>query len=101
MKKYQHLTSVFLVQYQNKMEQNIIFHLEDPCHNHLVQLPDDFAADQKLKHVVKGIVQMPLKHWQAWGIDHLSRKPVLGFDQPLSKEILPNVHSETPQPTVF
>ena len=23
---------------------------------------------------------MPLKHWQAWGIDHLSRKPVPVFD---------------------
>jgi len=30
---------------------------------------------------------MPVKHWQeAWGIKHLSRKPVPGFDHPLSKE---------------
>ena len=37
---------------------------------------------------------MPLKHWQAWGIDHLSRKPVPMFDHPLSKEMLPNVQSD-------
>jgi len=37
---------------------------------------------------------MPLKHRQAWGIDHLSRKPVPVFDH--SKEILPNVQSKPP-----
>jgi len=36
--------------------------LEGTYNNHLVQLPDHFRADQKFKHVVKGIVQMPLKH---------------------------------------
>ncbi|KAK4816063.1 hypothetical protein QYF61_011071 [Mycteria americana] len=65
-------------------------------HDHPVQLPDRFRADQKLKHGIKGIVQMPLKHWQAWGIDHLSRKPVPGFDHPLGKEMLPKVQSEPP-----
>jgi len=34
----------------------------------------------KSKHVIKSIVQTPLKHWQAWGIDRLSRKPVPAFD---------------------
>jgi len=29
---------------------------------------------------------MPLKHCQAWGIDHLSRKPVPGFDTLLVKK---------------
>lgn len=33
---------------------------------------DQSRADQK--YVAKGIVQIPLKHWQAWGTDHLSRK---------------------------
>jgi len=47
-------------------------------------------------HIIKGIVQMPLKHWQAWGIDHLSRKPVPMFAHPLGKEMLPNVQSEHP-----
>lgn len=37
---------------------------------------------------------MPLKHWQAWGINHFSRKPVPGFDHPLGKETLPNVDFE-------
>ena len=64
--------------------------------HHLVQLPDHFRADQKLKHVLKGIVQMPLKHRQAWGIDHLSRKPIPGFDHPLGKKMLPNVKSRPP-----
>ena len=43
---------------------------------------------------MKGIVQIPLKHWQVWGIDHLSRKPVPAFDHPFSKETLPNVQSK-------
>jgi len=57
-------------------------------HDHLVQLPDHFRADQKLKHVMKGIVQIPLKHRQVWGIDHLSRRPVPVCDNPLSKVML-------------
>lgn len=32
-------------------------------------------------------VQMLLKHWQAWSIEHLSRKPVPVFDCPLHKEM--------------
>jgi len=36
--------------------------LEGTYSDHLVQLPDQFRADQKLKHVIKGIVQMLLKH---------------------------------------
>ena len=39
---------------------------------------------------------MPLKPWQAWGIDHLSRKPVPAFDHPLGKEVLPDVQSKPP-----
>lgn len=27
---------------------------------------------EKLNHGMKGIVQMFVQHWQAWGIDHLS-----------------------------
>jgi len=30
--------------------------------DHLVQLPDHFSADQKVQHIIKGIVKMPLKH---------------------------------------
>ena len=73
-----------------------MLHLEGMYDYHLVQLPDRFRADQKLKHVVKGIVQMPLKHWQAWGIDHLSMKPVPEFDTPLGKEMLLNALSKPP-----
>lgn len=40
---------------------------------------------------------MPLTHRQAWGINHLSRKPLPMFDHRLGKEMLPNhVKSETP-----
>jgi len=60
-------------------------------YNDLVQPPEHFRADQKLKQVVKGIVHMPLKNWQGWGIGHLSRKPVPVFDHPLGKEKLPQV----------
>jgi len=68
--------------------------LKETYNDHLVQLPDQFRADLKLKHVVKGIVQMPLKHRQGWGIDHLSRKPVPVFDHPLGKDMLRNVQSK-------
>jgi len=44
----------------NYREENRIFLLEGTDEDHLVQLPDQFRADQKLKDV-KGIVQMPLK----------------------------------------
>lgn len=40
---------------------------------------------------------MPLKHLQAWGINHLSRKPVTVFDHPAGKEIPPNVQSKSSQ----
>ena len=33
---------------------------------------------------------MPLEDGQAWGIDHLSWKPVPGFDHPLCKEMSPD-----------
>lgn len=43
------------------------------------------------------MVQMPLKHWHAWGIDPLSGKPIPVFDQLLSKEMLPKVqHKHRP-----
>lgn len=38
---------------------------DQPVHDHS-------RADQK--HVAKGIVQVPVKHWQSWGTDCLSRK---------------------------
>lgn len=53
-------------------------------------------CDRKLKHVVKGIDQTPLKCCQVWGIDQFSREPIPVFDHPLRKEMLLNVHSEPP-----
>ena len=61
--------------------------------DHLVQLPGHFRADQKLQHVIEAIVQMPLKQRQAWGMDHLSRKPVPLFPYSLGKEMPPSVQS--------
>jgi len=37
---------------------------------------------------------MPLKHWQVWGINHLSREPVPVFGHLLCKEMLANIQSE-------
>lgn len=48
-----------------------------------------------MKPAAKDIVQMPLKHWQAWGMDQLSRMTVPVFDNPLSEEMLPNVQSKS------
>lgn len=44
---------------------------------------DHIRAGQKLKQIVRGIVQMSFKHWQEWGINHVSRKTVPGFGHPL------------------
>lgn len=35
---------------------------------HLIQLPDHYREDQKLKSVINGTYQMPLEHWQTWGM---------------------------------
>lgn len=51
------------------------FWWEGACNDHLIQLPDHVRADQKLKRVVIGIVQMPLKHCQSWDSNHLSGSP--------------------------
>lgn len=45
------------------LKQNRIFQLEETYKNHLVQLPDHFRADQKLKEIIKAVVQMLLKHY--------------------------------------
>lgn len=39
---------------------------------------------------------MFLELWQAWGIKDLSRKPVLGFDHPHSKEVFHHVQPDPP-----
>ena len=78
------------------MEWNEYLQLEGTYNNYVVQRPDPFRDDQKLKRVIKGIVQMRLKHWQTCGINQRSRKPVPVFDHPLSKEMLPNVQSKPP-----
>lgn len=41
--------------------QNRIFQLESTCNYHLLKLPDSFRAEQKLKQVIKDIIQMPLE----------------------------------------
>ncbi|KAF4804376.1 hypothetical protein TURU_008479 [Turdus rufiventris] len=48
--------------------------------------------------VSKKIISNIYKLWQnqAWGIDHVSGKPVPVFDHPLGKETLPNVQSKPP-----
>lgn len=36
-----------------------------------------------------------LKNWQAGGINHLSKKPIPGFDQSLANEVLANVQPKS------
>lgn len=52
-----------------------------------VCLPDCFSANQKLKHIHEGIIQMSLEYWQAWSINHLSRMSVPVFVHPKGKDI--------------
>lgn len=68
-------------------EWNGIVWLEGIFTDHQVWVPDHFKTNQKLKHVIEGILQIPLGHWQLWGISHLSKKSVLVFDHPHSKEV--------------
>lgn len=63
------------------------FQLERAWKDHLVQLIDQSKADQKLRHVVKSIAQIPLKR------NHPSRMSVSGFDHPPGKGMLPNILS--------
>ena len=39
-----------------------MFQLEGTYNDHVVQLSDQFRVNQKLKHGIQVIVQMPLKH---------------------------------------
>lgn len=66
--------------------------MNDIYKHYLVQVPDCFRADQKLKHVVKGVGQMPLKQ----GVDHFLRKPVPVLDHPLCKEMFQPQEEEAP-----
>lgn len=58
-----------------------IVQLERTCKSYLVQLPDQFRANQKLKHTNEGIVQMSLEYWVS-GINCLVRRPVAVSDHP-------------------
>lgn len=70
------------------------FLLEVIYNNHLVQVPDHYKADQKFKHIIKGIVHMTFKHWQTWDIDHLFSKPIPEADLSLFKEVVLNIQSQ-------
>lgn len=39
-----------------------IFHLEGNYNDYTVHLPDYLSGNQKLRHMIKSIIQMPLKH---------------------------------------
>lgn len=64
------------------------------CNDHLLQLSDQDWPTVKV--CFKGIAQMPLKHWEAWGINHLPSKPVTVFDHPLNNEMFLIVTYECP-----
>lgn len=44
------------------LEQNRIIEVEEDFSDNLVQLPDRFKANQKLKHIYEVIIKMPLEH---------------------------------------
>jgi len=83
-------------QQAERTEQSRIFSVGRDLHQVSSPTAWPLRAGQKSKHVVKDIVQMSPKHWQAWGIDHLSRKPVPVSDHSLGKEMFPHVQSEPP-----
>ena len=62
-----------------------VVQLEGTIKDHLVQLPDHFRANQKLKHAAEDFVQISLDHSQARDMNNLSRKPVLVIDHSYRK----------------
>lgn len=61
-------SSLFKISFSDlyRIEQTIPIRRD--LHHHPVQPSDHFRAGQKLVQVIKGIVQMPPKHWQAWEV---------------------------------
>lgn len=64
---------------QKRLEESLTEQLEAAFNDHLVQLPELFKANQKLKHITGGNIQMPLEHQQSQGINQLSTKLVPVF----------------------
>lgn len=46
---------------RDRMGWDRIVQLEEICNDHQVQLPDNFGANQKLKYMSEGIIQMSLE----------------------------------------
>lgn len=63
-----------------KVEWSSIGHVEGTYKGHQVPVSEHFRANQKLKHIINGSIQMAVEHIQVWGISHLTRKPVPVFD---------------------
>lgn len=74
--KDDHTVSVEINHLMNRIDQDRTVALEGSYKDHNAQLSDHVRANQKLKHIGNGIVQMPFEHWQTWGISHFSEKPV-------------------------
>lgn len=72
------------------------FKLDETYKVYLVQLPDQFRADQKLKPVVKMLSKCPLNTDKLRAFAISLRKFVPGSDHPLGKEVFPTVQSEPP-----
>lgn len=64
---------------------NLEVQLEGTYNNHWIQLLGRLRSNQKLKHIIKSVIQMPFEHLQAWSTTHIIRKPVPLFDH-LHKE---------------
>lgn len=67
-------SSINSIVWGSKIDKDRIVQLEGTYSDNALQVPEKCRPDQKLKHGIKGTIQMPLKYWQAWGIDHLPRK---------------------------
>lgn len=72
--------------------------MEGTYNNYLVRLPHHLRADWKLKLIIKNIAQMPLKHGQAWSVDHLPKKPVPVLILLVKKCFLMTSHKFKPPP---
>jgi len=74
-----------MMQNQRWKEQNRVFQSEGTYDYHPLQLSDHIRAEQKLQHVLKGIVQMPLPTLTGAGHHSLLYGACSSFDHPLGK----------------
>lgn len=85
------LLSISVAQSLSWFLAKMVFQLQGTYNHHLLHVPDQFSAGQKLKHVGQRhcpLPLMPVKHWQAWGCwDGPSTPPAWQGQSPQGQDV--------------